>query len=103
MHTIRFYVGTRYDKNGKRLSRLAEKQEQAQVSLLDTFGGCTSYKAQGAWKNAQGDTVQEPSIVYEVTGTLSKRAAVFTARQLKKIYNQESVLMTRENVSSSFL
>src|SRR5260370_42257663 len=93
----RFYVGTT-DKDNNDVP--AEVWTRIGLELAAEFGGFTRYDATGAWRDPQGQLIQEPCHVYEV---LTEQAQTFVGPWIRTIANQSAVLYTREPVHGEFV
>lgn len=101
METVRFYVGIGYDKDNQPVLNAGEKQRECAEYLSSLFGGCTVLSANGYWKH-EGQLVREPSIDFEVV-TDKEHFLIEAAQTLKRVFNQTSVLMTKQAVVSSMV
>lgn len=107
MNRVRFYVGEWKsqqpgDYEGPQV-RVSDKAFSAIERHLECmFGGWTVYYTRGSWKG-----VGETSRVYEVIGDFSVRwaASAFetSAKALKDLAEQESVLYTHEEIEGGFV
>jgi hypothetical protein len=94
----RFYVGTE-QKTGVPVSKKA--WDKINALLVHRCGGYTVFDACGAWRNDEGQVIDEESVCYEVLAD----AAVLTdvAVRIRTVANQASVLYTHEAVMGEFV
>ena len=106
MKAYRIYVGTGFDKNGQPLeeSLHAERVAYCERELCRQFGGFTSWGARGGYTHKTGHLVSEPVIVFEVFAALEKRPDIVnTAKDMKYVFNQESVCLVSPDGEVDFI
>lgn len=103
---IKFYVGVGEDKDGVRIpyELRQNKLDIANVATAKRFQGYSGYLTRGGWINPEGRLVEEPAMVWEVLTTEGDEKVInYHAKLLGEIFNQSTVLVTREVVITEFV
>ena len=104
MKRIRVVAGGGYNQFGQRntVERIAHAIQSITDWAVVTIGGLTIYKSHGAWKAPNGEIVYENGLVFEYVGNDDLLAQEF-ARRIRDGFDQQSVLLTVENVEAFFV
>lgn len=99
-HTL--YLGLNDKDTKTQLINTIEAYKIVSNILAADFGGGTIFEAQGIYKHDDGTIVFEKTLRIEIlfAETPQIKALVTT---LKKIFNQESVAVQEENISSELM
>jgi hypothetical protein len=109
---FRFYLGTGVTGQGFHITNGEERLETVLERTAKVYGGFTLTKSEGGWTNEKGVFVREPSVIIEVLEAyplIGDDHEVVNARAndhaqwIGKVFDQESVLLTTEVVSSDFV
>ena len=72
--------------------------------VTQTIGYGTIYNGSGIYTHANGSIVFEPSIIYFVDGEEEEESKINTlAWMIKKAWNQESIMMEKQQVNMCFV
>lgn len=102
METVRFFVGMGFDKDGQPVTHAGAKLRECAEYLSQLFGGCTVLDGSGYWKDEKGLLIREPAIDFEIV-TDKEHLLIEAATTLKRVFNQTSVLMTKQQVESAMV
>lgn len=99
-------AGTKYkaDSTALTLTEVSKAKQTARASLAHAFGGYTETKTKGGWINAKGELVTEPGVKFEaLVDALNDQMAHDIAAVLRRDLGQESVVLSSESVTFSFI
>jgi len=102
MKTVRYYIGTDYDKDNNTIKDIEKLKSEAKRKIGLIYGGSTMYNGLGSWFDGQ-KLVNENSITIEILTKKPEHQLKETAEQLKKLFNQSSILLTVQEVASEFV
>ena len=104
-YEIKFYVGTGYDKTGRPIENVIGKLSQAELVLTGYFRGATAYLHSGLWAETPASRITaEDGVTYvtiiEAADLSQVRPA---AEELRDIFNQTCILVTRAVIEGEFI
>lgn len=95
----RYYIGT-LTRDGLAVS--VDAWSKIADALVDVYGGYTRYNEVGAWRDATGHVVREPSVIVEGISDLAPVIPAHFAKLLATIAEQSAVLWTEETIKGGF-
>ena len=102
MEKFTLYLGLNDKDTKKQEIETAEAYRVVQSAIAQQFGGGTIYEARGVYRHADGAIVEEKTLRVELLMTVQEKVVAF-AQWLKMRFNQESVVMQRELITSELL
>ncbi len=100
---VRFTAGLEFGRENCALEHVAAAIGNARVYAAKTFGGYTETLHNGGWISPKGELVSERGLTFEVIIPASKIPSIeLFAEYLRRVLNQEQVLVTQETVIYSF-
>lgn len=102
MKSVRYYIGTNFDKNDKSIKDVEKLKSEAKRLCGLAFGGSTVFNGAGSWFDG-AKMVNEQSITIEILTDETNEKLKAMAVKLRDLFSQSSVLMTVQNVNSEFI
>lgn len=95
MYEVKYFIG-KFDKD----TRKQELSNEYFVSqIIKRLGECTIIRSKGSYLNYEYKMIKEPSLlVIELVDDLPKETAINNCKHFKKIFNQESILFTIQEI-----
>lgn len=102
-YRIRFTAGLEFTKDGCYNADLGKAIDLARTSAAIAFGGFTETIHNGGWISPAGKYVSERGITFEVVIPTDKCSLVESfADYLRREFNQEQILVTKEPIEFEF-
>ncbi len=99
-HKVTFAIGQRFDRVGVEIFSLGLKKNLARNKTAELFGGYSELTAEGGWVNGKGILITEPSMLLVVYTDLDYDVCEIHAEWLAELFNQESVMVAVEPVTT---
>ena len=99
MEKFTLYLGLN-DKDTKK-QKVSTREAYTYVSkiIASEFGGGTIYEARGVYTHEGGETIEEKTLRIELLFTTFEKVKTFV-NTLKTAFNQESVIVQKEEINS---
>lgn len=99
---ITLYVGLNDQDTKRQEIATVEAYKIAQNLVCKLCGGGTIYEATGIYTHENGDIVTEKTLRIELFGA-PENAVFDLIRQMKTVFNQESIIMQKEITNTVFM